>query len=337
MSDGNTENTVDPNTDNLEDFTALFEGKAKPAEAPTETIEDTQPQEDESNPAEDSSEPETNDTDEPSQEAEPEENTDNEEEDLGEHDDGKPRLSGKKKSFQDRIDEITAARREAEREAEELRQRIAALEAAPKSPQKETAPTPNNAPDPDALAENGERLYPLGEYDPNYINALHEYNFEIRWTQAREQERAEQQRQLQQAAQQELISTWESKLVETEQEIPDIRQKGERLGSVFEGVDQQYAEFIATTIMTLDNGPKVVAYLSDNPTEARKIVASGPVGATLAIGRIDAQFATPRDKPPVKSTNAPEPPPQLNKGRDGRVKVAGDTDDLEAFEKAFFK
>lgn len=335
MSDGNTENTIDPGTDNLDDFTQLFEGKAKPAEPATETVPTKKPQEQvDTNDVDDSNETETP-SEESSQEPEPEENTEDTD-DFGEHEDDKPRLNGKKKSFQDRIDELTAARRDAERRAQELEEKLAQLDSL-KVQQKET-PVTADEPDPDAIGENGELKYPLGTYDPNYIRDLNQYSFNKALEDFRRQETERLEQEAVQMAQRNLVNSWEDKLVEAEKEIPDIRRKGEQLGNALEGLNPQDSEFVAATLMTMEHGPLVVAYLSDNITEARKIVSSGPVQATLALGRLEAILSPTKEKSQaVKPTSAPEPPPQLNKGRDGRFKVAGDTDDLEAFEKVFFK
>jgi hypothetical protein len=67
-----------------------------------------------------------------------------------------------------------------------------------------------------------------------------------------------------------------------------------------------------------------------------------PAAATLAIGRLDAKF----NKPPVqrkkrntkKVSEAPKPPESSrSRGSGGKFAVAGDTDDLDAFEKEFYK
>jgi hypothetical protein len=91
--------------------------------------------------------------------------------------------------------------------------------------------------------------------------------------------------------------------------------------------------------MQLDNGPQIMDYLSQNIGEAQRIVASGPVAATLAIGKLDAMFT----KPPVekksnkKVSDAPAPPTERARGSNGQFTVPPDTDDLDAFEKIFFQ
>jgi hypothetical protein len=60
-----------------------------------------------------------------------------------------------------------------------------------------------------------------------------------------------------------------------EEELPDIREKLGSMGDTFEGIDPNYGEFLAATIMSCDFGPQIMYYLSQNIGEAQKIVASG--------------------------------------------------------------
>ena len=88
--------------------------------------------------------------------------------------------------------------------------------------------------------------------------------------------------------------------------------------------------------MSLEHGPEVLYYLSDNLDEARKIVQSGSVRATLSLGELNAQFKG-KQKQQVKVSKAPEPPETRLRGSTGKFAVSPDTDDLTAFEQSFFK
>jgi hypothetical protein len=73
---------------------------------------------------------------------------------------------------------LTAKAREAERREAELIRRLEQIEA--RKPEENTKPEPKplreqlpaEAPNPDALDEDGEPIYPLGEFDPKYIRDL---------------------------------------------------------------------------------------------------------------------------------------------------------------------
>lgn len=320
MSDSNTENTptIDPNTDDLDQFSDLLFGNAKPAEV-QETVEEPvedQPIDDDPVAPEDSDEPEDETPDEP----------------VEEHQDDKPRLKGKKKTFQDRIDELTRKAKDAERETETLRQELESLRVR-KEPAQDSLPVNTGAPNPDAIDENGEPKYKLGEYDPQYLEDVLDYKLELREEQRREQAR----RNMQEAAQRELVANWEVKLERAVEEIPDLRERGERLEPVFAQVNPQFGEFLTVTLMSMDHGPEVLAYLSDNLDEAKRLVTSNdPVSAALKLGRLEAQFVKGQRKE-TRVSKAPEPPEVRARGTDGRFSIPADTDNLDDFEKLFFK
>ena len=78
------------------------------------------------------------------------------------------KLKPKKKTAQERIDELTAARRAAEREAEDLRRQLAERSQPKEVETKEAVEAPAG-PTPDDVDANGEAKYPLGEFDPGFI------------------------------------------------------------------------------------------------------------------------------------------------------------------------
>lgn len=257
-----------------------------------------------------------------------------------EDDDQKPeiKITGKKKSAKERINELTARAREAERREEDLRRE---LEEARRNQNKADEPKvvkteASDGPSPDAVDADGNAVYPLGEFDPNFVRDFMQYQFQKE--REAEKARAEQERAKEQAdaAKSELINSWEDKLVTAEKALPDLREKAEVLQEAFQSLDPAYGEHLAMTLMSLDNGPEVMYYLSENVSEAKKIVNMGAMGATLALGRLDAALAPKREEPAPKTSNAPDPAP-LNKGSAPKVDVSDDTDDLEAFSKKFFK
>jgi hypothetical protein len=253
----------------------------------------------------------------------------------------------KKKSAQDRINELTAKAREAERREADLRREFEELKKARNEVKTEdTAPKPlretlsANAPSPDATDKDGEPVYPLGEFDPKYIRDLTRFTIAEETKAAREEAAKVERERMVEAAQEELTSSWLQKLDEAEKELPDIREEIASLEVAFANVDPAYGEFLAGTIMSCDNGPQMMYYLSQNIGEAQKIVASGPAAATLALGRLDAKFSkvnSEEKRNTKKVSDAPKPPEARSRGSAGRFATAPDTDDLDAFEREFFK
>lgn len=318
-------NTV---TDDLDTFSQEFFGGSNAA-APVEDepeIEDETPVED----------------DEPEGESEPGGEDDDPEEDPDPEPEQKPR---NRKTAKERINELVQERREAETRAKEAERRLVEFEArlakieTPKTPEPEAkASTDTNGPDKDELNEKGELLYPLGEFDPNYIADLTRYHFR----KANEEAKAEAAKTAQEKAIEDrrntLAQTWEEKLVETEEEIPELRQTISTLDGEFRDLDPAFGAYLVETIMQLDRGPEVLFYLASNPAEAHKIVNSGHVGATIDLGRLEGQLTstTPKAESPRSVSKAP-PPPSTTRGNSVSTKTRPDTDDLEAFEKEFFK
>lgn len=320
---------ISPDTDNLDDFEALFTGKA--TAVPHVTDEPELPLDDvkEDNPEDEPLAPEGNDESEDTDEP------------VDEQEDSKPK---KKSTAQERFNELTAARRAAEREAEAertarllLEQRLAEIEAKlPKAPEPATVtPQEPGEPTPDDVNEDGTAKYPLGEFDPKFIRDLTRYEnesyrreLEARTAQEQEQRQAEE-------AKAALQEQWLGKIQAVEETIPDIREQADKLDTAFAGIQPQYGEYLATTIMQMDHGPEVLYYLANNLDEAKAIAAAGPLKATLALGEIHSQFKN-KSKPEPKVTNAPEPPPIRARGTGGKFTVSGDTDDLNAFEAVFY-
>lgn len=324
--------------ESYEDFKAVFEGREVP-EAEGEDTEDNALATDEDEdaaeeadeaPADEESEDEDEGEDESEDEPEPEPEP---------KDKGQKRKSG----YQERINELTRARHEAERREQMLLARLEAIEARqPKDPVQQTQEaSPQGAPTPDDVDEKGEPKYALGEYDPMFIRDFTKFTIAQETAAIREQEAQQQAAAQLAAAQNALKAQWNEKLVAAEQENPEIREHIADLVDTFQGIHPAYGEYLATTIMQSENGPAVMEYLSQNIGEAQNIVASGPAAATLAIGRIEAKLALASARPSgeekrnKKIPSAPTPPSAVTKGNRGRSSVSPDTDDLAAFKRDF--
>lgn len=312
-----TEVQVD-DTDNLDTFSDDFFGR-KPAEpADTTTAEVEQ-------------EPETEVT-----EAQPDPNEDPEAEYV--------ETPKKKPTVQDRIDELVKQREDAKREAaqelikvrKEFEEKLAAL--TPKvAPKVEQAAEPN----PLDTLEDGTEKYPLGEFDPQYIKDL--TRFTLNAEHARFEKEAAEQRKVQeeQSARDSLFKEWNSKVEEaTDTSYPDFVDKVRPMLDSFGDLRPNYAQYLSTTIMSMDKGTDVLYYLSSHPEEATKIVNSGAQKATLALGRIEAKFLEADAQKVIakpKISNAPMPPIARARGTNGAfISVAPDTDDLDAFSTLLF-
>lgn len=335
------DNSTPVDMDDLDKFSDAFYGKETPEEEPTEAPEEDEEIE-EVDETEDDDLATEEDTDAPEGDDEDDEAKDEDEPEP--EPDPKPKKN--RKSFQNRIDELTAKAREAERREAALIRRLDELEARRTEVKAEPEPTPlreqlaPDAPQPDAVDKDGNPVFELGEFDPKYIAALSRYTVEQELKAQREKDAQEARQREIAAANKALQDSWHERVEKVEEELPDVREHIADLANTFADVDPQYGEYLATTIMQCDNGPEIMYYLSQNIGEAQKIVASGPYAATLAIGRLQAKLEKPTEAEQKRNTKrvsaAPNPVPERTKGRGAQTSVRADTDDLDAFSKVFF-
>ena len=312
-----TEVTVDPNTDNLEEFENLLSGKAK-------ALQEAPDKEDPKTPVDDTDAVDTEDDLE-------EENDDSEDKDS-EEETPKPK---KVSRYQERINELTAKARESERA-------LIALQAAQKqlettqTPKPVVAEVPDKGVDPDAKNADGSEKYPLGQFDPEYIRDMARHTIDKEWAVRKEQDAQETAQRQNQEARDHIQAGWVEKLAPVTEQHEDFIDKTMGLESAFDGLDPQYSDYLVQTIKSLEHGPEVLYYFANNLDAAKEFVRSGPLGATLALGEINAMFKGTSRKVDTKVSKAP-PPPQVNKGTNARKVVAADTDDLDAFSEVLFK
>lgn len=334
--------------DNLEDFEAEFYGKTSPtkdseADEPVEKAEEAEEEVDENE-----SDQLATDEDEDTSEDEDEESEEEEDEDEEEEPEEEPKRRNRK-SAKERIEELVREKRETERAAQqreaELLRRLEALEARTKEeskPKDVKELLPPEAPAPDAVNDDGEPIYPLGEFDPLYIRDLTKFTIEQERKAMREEEERTRQAREAEAVRQQIADEWMDRVEEVEKEIPELRENMKTLTDTFADLEPAYGEYLASTIMISEVGPQIMNYLSQNIGEAQKIVASGPAAATLALGRLEARLLNSSTRQEEKRntkqvSKAPEPPQDRARGSGGRFTVAPDTDDLNAFERVFFK
>lgn len=330
-------NTVDIEDVNLGDFEQDFFQKTAKAEPKEEVVdEDVEDDVDE------------NEDDNPLAPDEDEDEEPVEEEDEDEEEPDPTPKAKKRNRTQERIEKLVAEARQAERERDALRKELEAARAEKENVHKEEPKAvrqalPAEAPNPDAKDENGEPLYELGEFDPKFIRDLTKFTIEQETKAAKEAQAREAQAAHMEAVKEEITNTWIENLDKAEEEIPDIRENVRSLANVFQDINPDYGDYLASTIMVSDYGPQIMNYLSQNIGEAQKIVASGPAAATLALGRLEAKFIIASEQEKKRNTKqvskAPEPPENVERarGRGGRFTVAPDTDDLNAFERVFYQ
>lgn len=335
-----TEQTpIDVTTDdNLDDFSASFFGEEQPTsdDATSEDVEVEPEVEDDATNEEDAHSADDG--------AEDDEVDETDESDEPTDDDGKPKKANR---YQERINEITAARREAERKAEEAERRYQELlSKINKEPEEPATPTPKKAaentvttgPTPTDKNEDGTDKYALGEFDPQFIRDTVQHLLDSDKNAQKEMETQLAKQREYDSSRAAIQSSWNEKLVDVQERYPDFREKGEQMLSVFEGIDDAYGQYLTDTLMDMDAGPEVFYYLSNNLEEAKEIVDAGPRKATISLAKLEAQLAgSPTKIKAVKTTKAPTPPPRLKGSSVSKGAISPDTDDLDAFSRELFK
>lgn len=225
------------------------------------------------------------------------------------------------KSVQERINEITAKRREAERLADERARDaeywrgVAEGRIAP--PQQQQAEPSDGKPDP-----NG---YEFGEADPRYIEDLTDWKVD----QKLEKTLTERDQRQQVTAQlDKLEQTYTANVEKTREEIPDYDDKVTKTAARGEW---PCPPVVALAAKESDVGPKVLYHLATNREEAVAISQLSPIEQAIAFGRLEGRFLNQPETPkPNIATNAPEPPQQRTKG--GQFAPSGRLDDRQSQE-----
>jgi hypothetical protein len=322
MSDTEAADGIIENSDDLDAFTADFFGR-KEAE-PTETTVEV----------------EQDDEDDEAEVSEDQTATEEKAELEAEYKEQPP----KKKTVQDRIDELVKQREDAKREAAaevaKLRQELEDIKKV--NVPKVEVPV-SKEPDPLDTKEDGTLKYELGEFDPQYIRDLTRHTLAEETNRVKAEEANAARIRESQDAYATLQGSWNEKLETSKAEYPDIEEKGQALLANFNNLPQEYGSYLSSVLMSMDKGPDVLYYLSNNPEEAIKIVNSGAQKATLALGRIEAKFLEADAqktlaKPKLSKAPPPIPANTRTRGTNGAfISVAPDTDDLKSFEKEFFR
>ena len=333
----NNNEIVSPDTDDLAAFKDLFFNNRK-----EETVEEEIQEEVSENDAEEDNALAIENEDQVEDETETSE--EDEDEDLAEDEEEEEVKKPRKNRAQERISELNGKFREQERRADDLQRKLDEVLAkldGNKTTEKPVEVKENGEPQPTDLLEDGSEKYPLGEFDPQYIRDLTRFTLNQEREALKAQEEAARQQDEINRSQLQLATEWNGKLEEAiETKYPDMREKNAELQEAFVDLNPTYGDYLASTIMSMDYGTDVLYYLANNIDEAKRIAASGPAKATVALGRLEARFALQAEEQKdrkLKVSKAPTPPERLNKGSSVAKTIAPDTDDLAAFKELFFR
>jgi len=179
---------------------------------------------------------------------------------------------GRFKGVQPRIDELTRARREAEREAAYWRTM------ATQASQQQT----NEKPTPDKFNDYAE-----------YVEALTDWKTEQKINERMQQEG---QRRVEQTR----VQTFE-------QRQADFKAKAQDYDAVVGSSDAPVTPHVSAALLDSEAGPQLMYHLAKNPQELERLNSMSEAQANREIGRLEALLAQPAQAPAVKTTAAPRP------------------------------
>lgn len=190
---------------------------------------------------------------------------------------------------QERVNEITRARREAERRAEALERELAAYR------QQQPAHQPQSNDKPPSIGD-------FGDVD-QWAAAMTQYAV----TQAERNVSQRFQQNDAQRHQQQIVQQFDERALKYAADHPDFDQSVAELGQTV-----QFRPEVVEVIGLSDHGPAVAHYLAKHLDEADRISRLPLHLAAAHLGRIEAQVSAPKPAKPV--TSAPNPAPTLAGG-----------------------
>lgn len=231
-----------------------------------------------------------------------------------------------KKKASERIRQL-AEERNKEREARKaLEDRIAELEKAAKAPKEAETPE-DKAPDP--------KNYDYGALDDRYIQDMIEFKASQQINAHLTRAQKEQQEAIIRAAAEENLRKAQEKATEI------IAKGAETYEDFYEvvverGMNKEYPLDQETfeAMAEAEHGAEIAYALASDMAEAVKVSAMTPVQKAKYVFQKDMEIAA--KKAGGRKPGAPPPASNLPRGSSGRFTIAGDTDDLDAFEKEFF-
>lgn len=200
-----------------------------------------------------------------------------------------------KPGVQQRIDEITRARHEAEREAAYWRQRAMAGTESKAQP---SANEPPPKPTPDKYQDYAE-----------YVEALTDWKTDQKVREALSARDSEQAKQAEGRVQQTKQQAFAERVQQARTSITDYDE-------VVGLSDLPIAQHVGEVLLDSDVGPQLAYHLAKNPDLANRLNQMSPTAAAREIGRIEASIEKPVE-PVAKSTS--KAPPPINPIGSGRT------------------
>ena len=267
--------------------------------------------------------------------------------DGDEDDDGEDKKKGNEREkipAKKRINQITKEKHEALRRAEAAEQknrefevRLAALE----NPQKKDAGDAGDDVKNETEKKPDPKDFEFGVLDEGYVEALSDWKVEQRLKDFEARQDEKRQSEAADAATQEFREKAEEVRSRGNEKYEDFEEKV--IVGANEGIWPLSAE-LAQQITDSDVGEDIAYHLATNVAEAQRIADLPAIKQGAEFARLEARFTTTdtgsaEDKQPEKSevrpSKAPTPPKQKVRGKGGKFGTSPDTDDFEAFEKAF--
>lgn len=217
-----------------------------------------------------------------------------------------------KPSAQERISELTAARRQAERDRDFYREQFEQAQRGRQPADEAHQPTEDAEPDP--------ANYEHGELDARFIREHATYH--ATKTFREEQAKAESQNRARSA-----LQTFDQRAAE---QFPEGEPDGlAKLRSL-----PKLSFAIQEVLFDSEIGPKLADHLGSNPRELSRISALSPLQQARELTKLELKLASPPAPTAKTATDAPTPTPTV-RGSGGRFTVAADTEDFAAFQKGF--
>lgn len=194
-----------------------------------------------------------------------------------------------KPKVQHRIDEITRARHEAEREAAYWRARAEASGTEGKAPSNTANESPNK-PTPDQFQDYAE-----------YVESLTEWKADQKVREALSARDADKAKEAQAKVQQTREEAWNERQASARISMPDYDE-------VVGLSDLQISPHVAETLLDSEQGPALAYHLAKNPDVAERINGLSPLAAAREIGRIEASISSKAATAPAKPVTKPPAP-----------------------------
>jgi len=201
-----------------------------------------------------------------------------------------------------RFDKVTQRAKQAEAEAQELREKLKSYEARVNPEQQAQKPVVEGKPRADQFNDAFE-----------YAEALAEWSAEN----ALKQRDAEEASRKAQEAEAKKMESWNKKLEKAKEEMPDFDR-------IVQSSDVIVSDEIKKAILESDVGPQVLYALASDEDFARKLTEMDSVKALKEIGKLEAKFEAKAEKPKaekvkaiVSGSKAPDPIRPLSGGKVG--------------------